>query len=195
MIRHKIFAKGEHIHCLITNSKFPNILIPVRAVIHDVEFDEKMPRYQIRITKFYDDLDFLKRYMFGMKYDKSFEGGYTKFNFLRKKFKTKQELENQIYSNWEAYLIVVDSVMCARTYDEIRELYTNIQDFLIERKFKELFELSNRSSYSTGKYFYKSKGVFEAHLKKFLGDRYDGNPVYFDKLLYKPKSVELDDLE
>ena len=85
--------------------------------------------------------------------------------------------------------------MCARTYDEINTLYNNIQDFLIEKKFKELFELSNRSTYSKGKYFYKSRGVFEAHLKKFLGDRLDGNSEYFNKLLFKPKSVELDDLE
>ena len=195
MIRHKIFTKGEHIHCLITNSRFPNVLIPVRAFIHDVEFNDKMPRYQIRITKFYDELDFLKRYMFGMKYDKSFQGGYTKFNLTRKNFKTRKELENQINSNWEAYLLVVDSVMCARTYEEIRELYTNIQDFLIEKKIKELFELSNRSTYSSGKYFYKSRGIFEAHLKKFLGDRYNGDSLYFDKLLYKPTSKELDDLE
>lgn len=195
MIRHKIFAKGEHIHCLITNSKFPNVLIPVRAFIHDVEFNDKMPRYQIRITRFYDDLDFLKRYMIGMKYDKSFQGGYTKFNLSRKRFKTRKELEDHINSNWELYLLVVDSVMCARTHEEISELYTNIQDFLIERKFKELFELSNRSTYSNGKYFYKSKGIFEAHLKKFLGDRFDGSSDYFDKLLYKPKSIELDDLE
>ena len=195
MIRHKLFSKGDHIHTLITNSKFPNVLIPVRAFIHDVEFNDKMPRYQIRITRFYDDLDFLKRYMFGMKYDKSFSGGYTKFNLSRKRFKTRKELEDQINSKWDSYLLVVDSVMCARTYDEINTLYNNIQDFLIEKKFKELFELSNRSTYSTGKYFYKSRGVFEAHLKKFLGDRFDGNSEYFNKLLFKPKSVELDDLE
>lgn len=195
MIRHKLFAKGDHIHSLITNSKFPNVLMPVRAIIHDVEFDDKMPRYQIRITRFYDDLDFLKRYMFGMKYDKSFEGGYTKFNLTRKNFKTRKELENQINSNWETYMIVVDSVMCARTYSEITELYNDIQDFLIERKFKEIFEMSNRTVYKNGKYFYKSRGVFDAHLKKFLGDRWDGDPEYFNKLLYKPKSTELDDLE
>jgi len=195
MIRHKLFSKGEYIHALITNSKFPNVLIPVRCIIHDVEFNDKMPRYQIRIIRIYDDVDFLKRYMFGMKYDKSFSGGYTKFNLSRKRFKTRKELEDHINSNWESYLIVVDSVMCSKTHTEIIELYTNIQDFLIERKFKELFELSNRSTYSSGKYFYKSRGIFEAHLKKFLGERLDPDPEYFNKLLFKPKSRELDDLE
>jgi hypothetical protein len=195
MIRHKLFSKGEYIHALITNSKFPNVLIPVRCIIHDVEFNDKMPRYQIRIIRIYDDVDFLKRYMFGMKYDKSFSGGYTKFNLSRKRFKTRKELEDHINSNWESYLIVVDSVMCSKTHAEIIELYTNIQDFLIERKFKELFELSNRSTYSSGKYFYKSRGIFEAHLKKFLGERLDPDQEYFNKLLFKPKSRELDDLE
>lgn len=195
MIRHKLFAKGEHIHALITNSKFPNVLIPVRAIIHDIEFDEKMPRYQIRIIKLFDEADFLKRYMFGMKYDKTFNGGYTKFNMTRTGFKTKKEIEDHINAHWELYLIVVDSVMCVRTYAEISKLYCDIQDFLIEKKLRELFELTNRSTYSTGKYFYKSRGIFEAHLKKFLGDRADENPKYFDRLLFKPKSTELDDLE
>jgi len=195
MIRHKLFTKGDHIHALITNSKFPNVLIPVRAIIHDVEFDEKMPRYQISITKFYDELKFLKKFMFGMKYEKSFEGGYTKFNLSRKNLKTRKELENHVKSNWETYSIVVDSVMCARTRDDIFKLYTDIQDFLIERKLKELFELSNRPTYKEGKYFYKSRGIFDAHLKKFLGDRWDGDPEYFNKLLYNPNSIELDDLE
>ena len=64
MIRHKLFSKGEYINVLITNNRYSNIVFPVKAIIHDIEFNDKMPRYQIRIVKFYDDIDFLKRYMF-----------------------------------------------------------------------------------------------------------------------------------
>lgn len=195
MIRHKLFSKGEYIHVLISNSRHANVVFPVRAVIHDVEFNDKMPKYQIRIIKFYDDLDFLKRYMFDMKFDKGFSGGYTKFNLNRSKYKTRKEFQDHIDSKWESYLMVVDSVMCVRTHDELFELYNNIQDFIIEKSIRELFEVSNRSSYSTGSYFYKSRGIFEAHLKKFLGDRAGKDPKYFDKLLFKPKSNEYDKLD
>lgn len=195
MIRHKLFAKGDKIHVLISNNRHSNVVFPVRAIIHDVEFDEKMPRYQIKITKFYDDIAFLKRYMFDMKFDRDFKGAKTNFRMSRGKFKSIKELEEHVISSWESYLIVVDSVMCVRTYKEINELYCNIQDFFIERTIKDMFDLSTRKLYSNGTYFYETKGVFKAHIKKFLGDRTDGSDDYFDKLLYRPKSHELDNLE
>lgn len=195
MIRHKLFSKGEYIHVLISNNRYNNIVFPVRAIIHDVEFSEKMPRYQIRITKFYDDISFLKRYMFDMKFDRNFDGALTTFRISRKKIKSVKDLQNYIDLKWETYLIVVDSVMCVRTYDEVTKLHNNIQDFFIEKTIKDLYELSTRHTYSKGKYYYESKGVFQAHIKKFLDNRAGTSIDYYDKLLYRPKSVELDDLE
>lgn len=195
MIRHKLFSKGEHIHVLISNNRYNNIVFPVRAIIHDVEFNDKMPRYQIRITKFYDDIDFLKRYMFDMKFDRNFDGALTTFRIARQKITSVKDFQNYIESKWETYLIVVDSVMCVRTHAEIIELYNNIQDFFIEKTIKDLYELTTRNTYSKGNYYYESKGVFEAHVKKFLGDRAGTAPEYFNKLLFRPKSIELDHLE
>ena len=195
MIRHKLFSKGEYIHVLISNNRYNNIVFPVRAIIHDVEFSDKMPRYQIKITKFYDDIDFLKRYMFDMKFDRNFDGALTSFKISRQKFSTVKEFQNYIESRWETYTVVVDSVMCVRTYGEIMELYNNIQDFFIEKTIKDLYELTTRNTYSKGNYHYESKGVFQAHIKKFLGDRAGTTSDYFDKLLFRPKSIELDNLE
>jgi len=195
MIRHKLFSKGDHIHVLISNNRYNNIVFPVRAIIHDVEFNDKMPRYQIRITKFYDELDFLKRYMFDMKFDRNFDGALTSFRISRQKFATVKEFQNYIDSKWETYLVVVDSVMCVRTFTEVNELYNNIQDFFIEKTIKDLYELSTRNTYSKGTYYYGSKGIFEAHIKKFLGDRAGESKDYFDKLLFRPRSIELDNLE
>jgi len=195
MIKHKLFSKGEYIHVLIYNNRYENIVFPVRAIIHDIKFDDKMPRYQVKITKFYDDLNFLKRYMFDMKFDRDFDGGKTTFRMSRSKFNTVKEFQNYIEASWETYLIVVDSVMCVRTYKEVDTLYCNIQDFFIERTIKNLYELTNRNSYKNGNYYYESKGVFTAHIKKFLGNRAGDSTDYFDKLLHRPKSFELEDLE
>jgi len=195
MIKHKLFSKGEHIHALISNSRYSNIVFPVRAIIYDVKFDDTMPKYQIRITKFYDDINFLKRYFFDMNFDKNFEGGSTKFRFNRTNFKTKEDLTKHLEANSETYLIVVDSVMCAKTHNQIMELYNSIQDFLIEKEIKVLYEKATRSSYSKGQYYYESKGVFEAHLKKFLGDREPKIKDYYNKLLYRPTGPEYDNLK
>ena len=66
---------------------------------------------------------------------------------------------------------------------------------IIEKNFKDIFELSSRSVYSSGKYYYQSRGVYAAHLKKFLGDREPKTDKYYDKLLYRPQSDDLDDIE
>ena len=63
MIKHKIFTKGELIQALISTTQAPNVLIPVRAMIHDVKFNDVNPQYQIKIRKFYDQINFLKRYL------------------------------------------------------------------------------------------------------------------------------------
>jgi len=85
--------------------------------------------------------------------------------------------------------------MCVKTHKEINELYNNIQDFFIEKTIKDLYELSTRNTYSNGSYYYGSKGIFEAHIRKFLGDRAGTSKDYFEKLLFRPRTVDLDNLE
>jgi len=196
MIKHRLFSKGEYIHALISNARHSNIVFPVRALIYDVKFDDIMPQYKIKIVKFYDDLNFLKRYLFGMKFNRDFDSNsITKFKLNRQKYKTREQFQKHIDANEETYFVVVDSVMCTKSYNQISELYNNIQDFLIEKSIKDLYEMVNRSSYSKGQYHYKSRGIFEAHLKKFLGDRVPEDPKYFDKLLFRPDSKELDETD
>ena len=195
MIRHRLFSKGENIHALISNTRYSNIVFPVKAIVYDVKFDETMPKYQIRIVKFYDDINFLKRYFFGMNFEKNFTGGSTKFKFNRTGIKNKEELQKHLDANAETYMITVDSVMCTKSFNQINELYLNIQDFLVEKEIRELYERTSRGSYRKGKYYYESKGVFEAHLKKFLGDRAPADPEYFNKLLFRPMGPEYDNLK
>ena len=124
-----------------------------------------------------------------------FSEAVTSFRIARQKIASVKEFQEHIDTKWESFLIVVDSVMCTRTYGEISELYNNIQDFLVEKTIRDLYELTNRSTYSKGKYHYESKGVFEAHIKKFLGERAGKEKNYFEKLLYRPLSADYDNLE
>ena len=92
--------------------------------------------------------------------------------------------------------------------DDIDELYDLIKDpgemknlinddnyNNIEKELRDLYEKATRSSYSKGQYYYESKGVFEAHLKKFLGDRAPSNKKYYDKLLFRPTGPDYDNLK
>ena len=194
MIKHRLFSKGEFIHALISNTTYPNIVFPVRAIIYDVQFDEKMPRYQVRIVKFYDDINFLKRYFFDTNFEKGFKGGMTKFRFKRDQFKTKDELAKHLERNPETYLITVDSVMCTKSYNQIMDLYLSIQDFLVEKNIREMYEMVTRQVYKDGQYYYHTKGIFTAHLKKFLDEREPEIKGYYDKLLHRPIGPEYDDL-
>ena len=81
------------------------------------------------------------------------------------------------------------------TFQKPENLFNKIQDFLIESKIKELYEFSTRTSYKKGAYSYASKGVFEIHLKKFLGNRAKNNKDFYDSLLYRPNMKDLDNIE
>ena len=184
MIKHKIFTKGELIQALISTTQAPNVLIPVRAMIHDVKFDDVNPQYQIKIRKFYDQINFLNR---------NFEGKDTRINLKRQEYNTVKELEDRVFNGdkWQQYLIVVDSVFCVKTRGEQVELFNKIQDFQVEANFKELFNLSNRTTY-TGNYNFHTKGEFIKALQKFLGDKYPKDKDWADSVLYRPNHDEMD---
>ena len=196
MIKHKLFAKGEQIHALISTTQQPNILIPVRAMIYDVKFDDVNPQYQIRIKKFYDQIYFLKANLFGGRFIKDFEGHDTKINLKRDNYDKVEQLEDDVFNgqNWKSYLIVVDSVFCTKTKAEMNVLFDNIQSFLVQQKLKEIFELANRNIYS-GEFRFHTKGEYIKAVERFLLDRYPKDPNWADELLYRPSGSELDGAE
>jgi len=197
MIKHKLFAKGEKIHALISTTQKPNVLFPVRAIIYDVKFDDINPQYQIKVLKFYDQIYFLKQNLFGGRFIRDFEGHDTKINLKRENYSKVKTLEDEVFGgqNWQKYMIVVDSVFCTRTRAEQEELFNNIQSFHIELKLKELYELVNRTVYSKGPYYFHTRGEYIKALEKFLGDRYPKQKDWVDELLYRPDTSELDNSE
>tara|TARA_B110001450_G_C17618925_1_gene480382 strand:+ start:179 stop:775 length:597 start_codon:yes stop_codon:yes gene_type:complete len=193
MIKHKIFTKGELIQALISTTQAPNVLIPVRAMIYDVKFDDVNPQYQIKIKKFYDQISFLKRNLFGGRFIRGFEGKDTKINLKRQEYNTVKELEDKVFNGdkWEQYLICVDSVFCVKTKAEQDSLFNKIQAFQVETCIRDLFNLTNRSAYK-GDFEFHTKGEFVKALEKFLGDRYPKDDGWVDTILYRPNHDEMD---
>jgi len=197
MIKHKIFSKGDHIHALISTSQQPNVLIPVRCIVYDVKFDDINPQYQIKVIKFYDNIYFLKKNLFGGRFIRNFKGTETKINLSRSQYSKVEDLENKVFSgdNWQKYLIVVDSVFCTRTKAEQTELFNSLQTFMVQMKLREIFELTNRTVYTKGDFFFQTKGQYEKALMKFLGERYPKQRGWIDDLLYMPGNDEMDSTE
>ena len=193
MIKHDIYSKGEWVQALISTTQNPNVLIPVRGIIYDVKFDDVNPKYQIRIKKFYDNITFLKAWLFGGRFIRDFEGKETRINLKRQEYKTVKELEDRVFDGekWAQYLVTVDSVFCVKTKAEQQKLFNKIQDFQAEVTIKQLYELTNRSTYS-GQYYFHSRGEYIKALQKFLGDRYPEDDKWIDTILYRPDHNELD---
>ncbi|MDA9263020.1 hypothetical protein OAC86_00235 [bacterium] len=197
MIKHKLFAKGETIHALISTTQNPNILFPVRATIYDVKFDDINPQYQIRIKKLYDNIYFLKHYMFGGRFIKDFDNKDTKINIKREGYSSTKQVEDELFNGikFKQYLLTVDSVFCVKTRDEQIQLFNNINTFHIQMKLKELYELTNRSTYSKGQFYFHTKGEYIKSIEKFLGERYPKDNNWAEDLLNRPESSEMDGAE
>lgn len=194
MIKHKLFSRGEYVYALLSDAQNPEYMFVVKGLIYDTKYDDISPLYQLKIVEFFDDIDFLKRFFFQSSFKKDLNASkYTRINLKRDLYKTREDLLQAVGGpNWKSYLVVVDSIYCASTQHEIFELLRKLQDFMIEKRLKEIYELSNRFIYNKGQYYFQTRGLYEIAIKNFLGDRLPKDKDYFDKLLYRPKSTELD---
>ena len=194
MIKHKLFSRGEYVYALLSDAQNPEYMFVIKGIIYDTKYDDISPLYQLKIVEFFDDIDFLKRYFFQSSFKKDLNASrYTRINLKRDLYKTREDLLHAVGGpNWKSYLVVIDSIYCTNTQYEIFELLRKLQDFMIEKRLKEIYELSNRFVYKKGQYYFQTRGLYEIALKNFLGDRLPKDKDYFDKLLYRPKSIELD---
>lgn len=190
MIHHRLFPKGEYCHALIASKANPNILFQVRGLIYDVKMDPYNPQYSIKIIKFYDDLNFIKRYFIDQRFQKDFLGHDRKISAKRTQFQTREDFEEWV-SN---YKFVVDSVMCTKTLGESTKLYNTIESFLIEKSLRDIYDASTRVQYRTGKYHFKNQDEFKLAIKGFLKGKIEVTDEYLDDLMNRPSFNDLDDI-
>lgn len=174
MIKHKIFHKGEKIYALLSSYSNPNVLIPIKGIIKDIEFDEVNPRYQIRAVKFYDSINFLKKNLFDCSFPYRFDRRPRKFKINKNKPRSVDELQYRLNANdRQRYYFVVDSIMAFQFRNEMTEMFNMLQDHIIEKKFRELRDEMTRTFYKNSTYSLDSWSEFYARLGQFIGDRVD----------------------
>jgi len=175
MINHRIFAKGEITHALLSSNSNPNILIPVKGVIKDVKYNEINPQYLIKVTKFYDTISFLKKYLFNMAFENKIGRRSRKLKLNAEDINSMEDLLEVFNSEDESkYYFIVDSIMCVKLKADMVDLFSRIQDHLIERGFRESREKMIRTFYK-GKYKLDSVNEFNVRLKRFLSDKFKSN--------------------
>jgi len=181
MINHRLFVKGEEIYVLLTSYSHPNILIPIKAVVKDVKYDDVNPQYIVKAIKFYDNIFFLKEYLF-------FMGFSNKFNKRARLFPLPGNVTNKEHllelicesKNEEKYYFVVDSIMTKKWKGEMTLLFNKITNHLIEKRFRENREMMSRPFYS-GTYRMTGEAEFNARLKKFVGDKIEATGISLEK--------------
>ena len=181
MISHRLFVKGETIYVLLTSYSHPNVLIPIKAVVKDVKYDDVNPQYLVKATKFYDNILFLKKYLCDMSFSNKFDKRARNFPLQAKHFKNRDDLVKSLSDkNESSYYFVVDSIMTKKWKGEMVVLFNKVTNHLIEKRFKENREMMTRPFYS-GTYRLTGDAEYNARLKKFVGDKIEASGISLGK--------------
>ena len=105
-----------------------------------------------------------------MNFSNSFEKRAQPLPIKREDYKRNKELETQMYSEDPRFYIVVDSILAVKTYNDLSDLFNNLQFFLISRELSELKELMTRTVYR-GSFKIDTEREFSIRLKNAFGDK------------------------
>lgn len=134
---------GDNIYCILTTHSNPNILIPVKAKVTDVQWDAVNPLYKIRVTKFFESLPFLEEYFLNMGFRISFDSPKIKRPVMStKSYKTVEDFTYIINKDNE---FVVDGTLCVKKQEQLEELFESIEFYIISTYLRDLKAHMTRS--------------------------------------------------
>jgi len=182
MIKHKLIDKGSIAHAIISSINEPNIFIPVKVVIKDIKYDEHNPLYLVKIIKFYDNIHFLKKHFMNSRFIKSFGAKPRTYDINTSNITTTEALQNYLDAEDKRFYVVIDSIHTTRYKNEMLDLYTKLQDFLICRNLQEFRDLSTRAPYK-GFLKFDSNSEYYIRLKRMLVDKIDDIKMSWDEFI------------
>ena len=143
MIKSQILDKKSICHALLSSTSSPEIFIPVKAVIEDVFFEENIPVYNLRVIKFYDNIHFLKEFLYETPYLTNYKGKSKPLKLP--KLSTTAELETW-FSEKTTYRFCVESNFVVKTKIEMLDLFHRIQEYIIYKEFRSIRRTIMRSA-------------------------------------------------
>jgi hypothetical protein len=168
MIPKDIFNKNEICYAFLTSYNEPNVLIPVKGIIKDIRFKQDFPTYLIEITKFYDNVMFLRNYLINMTFYKTLDSISTFFLKLPD-FKSIGELQAFIDAN--EVTVVVHGIFTFSKKQNLVKYFNKMNDYNIHLNLLALQNNITRSFYS-GDLRISNKLEFAKRLEKFFGDKF-----------------------
>lgn len=183
MKAHRIFTKGQTVYCLLSSHSRPNILLPVKGLIIDTLWDPVNPLYKIRIIKMYDNMKYLKRYFFDMNFKYEFNNRARKMPLKKEDFTNTKSLEERFNEkDRERFYVIVESVMCKKTKNNLRDLFEKVQFYIISKNLKEIRETSARPFFK-GSLSTDSTREFDVRFKKGWSDKFKSGDIDINKYL------------
>jgi len=183
MKKHRIFNKGDRVYALLSSYAEPNIMIPVGGKIVDTKWDPVNPVYKIRILKFFDSLHFIKKHMFDMKFKYEFDGRARLMPLKREDYNVIGDLEKRFLdTDAERFYVIVESIMCTKTKILLKDLFENVQFYIISKNLKEIREISARPFFRDSSLSVDSGYEFDARFKKGWADKFS-EPMTIEKYL------------
>lgn len=168
MIKSQILDKKSICHALLSSTSSPEIFIPVKAIIEDVFFEENIPVYNLRVIKFYDNIHFLKEFLYETPYLTNYKGKSKPLKLPR--LSTTAELETW-FSEKTAYRFCVESNFVVKTKIEMLDLFHRIQEYIIYKELRSIRRTIMRSAYE-GDLKLNSKIEFTERIKRAFGDKF-----------------------
>lgn len=183
MKAHRIFTKGQTVYCLLASHSRPNILLPIKGLIIDTQWDPINPLYKIKIIKMYDNMKYLKRHFFEMNFKYEFDNRARKMPLKKEDFTNTRSLEERFDENDRGrFYVIVESVMCKKTKNDLQDLFSKVQFFIISKNLKENREISSRPFFK-GSLSTDSPQEFDARFKKGWMDKFQKGNIDIDKYL------------
>lgn len=186
MIRHDLYSIGETRYGILNTPLKPEIMIPIKFLIHDVKHDDTNPLYLVEIKNFYDHFYFIKKHYVNMPVRISLKNTNKK-NYLKEyksEFKNNKDILKKIHDN--KYYIVIESIYCFFSKPEMLNALNDLTDFYIMSEIKKLKYLITKPSYK-GKFKMSLPSDYYKSLNRFFDGCKHKDQKMIDKFLEKLK--------
>jgi hypothetical protein len=170
MIKDKLLDKKSICHALLYSTSSPEVMIPIKGIVEDIHFEEDIPRYTIKLIKFYDNIHFLKENFIGKPFLLKHKSKPKAFHIP--KIRLVSELENWFIDECP-HRFCIESTFVVRTKIEMTELFNKIEEYILIKHLRSIRDSSLRSLYE-GPFKIQSKIEFKERLRRMYGDKFNG---------------------
>lgn len=174
----RIFKKSSIAHCLIFPTAEPDIIIPAKCLILDIDLRGEIPLYVVRIIKFYDQFIFLKRWLDGTTLRQyGYASSGVKKISIPKDAKYRSDVDNYFSNPENNIKILIESPFMSKTKDQMIVKFGEISEYLVMRQLRYLREMTTRKFYK-GKFKSYTYKVFKDRMRRAYIDNFTGDPEF-----------------